>query len=541
MHRKASFLFITLFAIFTIVMIATPPARTDVVGHARIVRLSFVEGDVAYQRPGSVWQRAMANLPIQQGLQLRTDTGYAEVEFETGLVVRLAQNTLVEFTGLSLIDGGKVTSLKLDQGTIIATANLGRGDQFSVASGNLNVAIPHSGRFRIDAAGTQNYVTSFHGKVDVANGSDTTTLESGKTLHFGGTENESSVDRSPKADAFDKWVAKRDEAQQAAQANAGDFVRQRDYAFDVADLYNYGLWYNVAGYGMLWQPYGLGPSWMPFSNGMWISDDPTANWMWMSAESWGWLPYHYGGWVNVPGDGWFWAPQNLGTFLPASARFVNVANQVAWTPMMATPTNPGKIKTHTTTPPIQIVFAGTAQNGVITAGPRGQINSSATVKLASGPAPSFAQPTAPNAATLVSSGVTVTGRAPVGPTNTSLTYAPHGAINANNGSHANQSAPLNGRPTAFAPHTAPMPVQHAPSTFENSSVGSRNSGVTQVNPGGSGASSSSHSMPTSPSVPGSPTGSSAGSGHPAGSAGAGPGAGAPSTGGAQGGAPTGKH
>jgi hypothetical protein len=273
---------------------------------------------------------------------------------------------------------------------------------------------------------------------------------------------------------------------------------------------------------------------------MWISDDPTANWMWMSAESWGWLPYHYGGWVNVPGGGWFWAPQNLGTFRSATATFVNVGNQVAWTPTMATPTNPGKVKAPVSAPPIQIVFAGTAQNGVITAGPRGQITPSATVKTASGPAPSFSQPTAPTPATLTASGVTVTGRAQVGPTNTSFAYTPHGSISPNNGAHTDQSAPVNGRPTAFAPHTSPMPVQHAPSTLDNSSLGNRNSGIAPVGHSGPNSSTSSgRSMPSSPSGPGSPTGSGTGGGHPAGSAGTG--TGTPAPGGAQGGAPAGKH
>ena len=154
-------------AIMAIAIVATfPMAHADVVSHARIVRLSFVEGDVAYQTPGSPWQRAMMNLPLQQGFSLRTDTGYAEVEFESGLLVELAGNTQLEFTQLSLIDGHKVTSLKLDQGTMIATANLQKGDDISISSGNGDVTVPRSGRFRIDASQSQNWVTVFHGKVD---------------------------------------------------------------------------------------------------------------------------------------------------------------------------------------------------------------------------------------------------------------------------------------------------------------------------------------------------------------------------------------
>ncbi len=179
-----------------------------------MVRLSFVEGDVAYQRAGATWQRAMMNQPIQQDFSLRTDAGYAEVEFETGLVIRLAQNTQMDFTELSMIDGRKVTRLKLDEGTIITTANLSHNDELSVAAGNVDVTVPRNGRFRVDATESQNWVTVFHGKVEVASGQTTKEVESGKTLHAGGASSALSVDASPEADAFDKWVTDRDKAEQ---------------------------------------------------------------------------------------------------------------------------------------------------------------------------------------------------------------------------------------------------------------------------------------------------------------------------------------
>jgi hypothetical protein len=553
MRGKVSFRFALIFAICLGVVIAmappAPSAHADVVNHARIVRLSFVEGDVAFQRPGSTWQRAVANLPIQQDFSLRTDTGYAEVEFETGLVVHLAGNTQLEFTELSLIDGRRVTSLKLDQGTIIATANLQRGDQVSISSGSAVVMVPRNGRFRIDAVESQNWVTVFHGRVDVANGATNTDLESGKTLHFGpalqgGAENQSSVDRSPRTDAFDKWAAQREQAQQDAQSDSGDFVRPRDYTFSTADLYNYGLWSNISGYGMAWQPYGLGANWMPFDNGMWMFDGSDADWMWTSFEPWGWLPYHYGGWVYIDGAGWFWIPQELGTFRRGTANFVNVGNQVGWTPRPATPVNPGKIKTGPSGP-VQVVFAGKASNGVILAGPRGVPISPATVKTVSVPVATFAQRGEPTISALAVAGVTPTGRSPVVPVGTTLTYAAHGTAigtrGVNNGTRGTVGAPV-GRPMASAPHSAPVAVVRAPSTFATgSNSAGRNSGVTPVNSGGSGGGSHSVGGVTgTQGAPGTSSASNGGSGgHPTGPTG---GTAPTGTGMAPGGtAPTGKH
>jgi hypothetical protein len=468
-------------AIIAIAITATfPMAHADVVSHARIVRLSFVEGDVAYQSPGSPWQRAVMNLPLQQGYSVRTDAGYAEVEFESGLVVQLAGNTQLEFKQLSLIDGHKVTSLKLDQGTMIATANLEKGDDVSISSGNGDVKVPRSGRFRIDSAQSQNWVTVFRGKVDVANGGNNTELESGKTLHFGsaaaGDADQSSVDRSPRTDAFDKWASDREQAQENAQGGAGEFVRPRDYAFSTADLYNYGMWSNISGYGMAWQPYGMGANWMPFSSGMWMFDDIGMDWMWASAEPWGWIPYHYGGWVYIDGEGWFWMPENLGNFYGGTANFVTVGNQVGWTPTAPTPTNPKKVRIAPVTPttPVRVVFAGSGSNGVIVAGPRGVVPGASPVKIASGPASTFVQTSAPSVATLGASGVIVTSRGPMRPV-TTLAYSPRGTS-----AGVGVSAPSAGRPAAMAPHTSPVAVTRAPSTFAVAGSGSRSSGVTPV-------------------------------------------------------------
>src|SRR6202035_4027221 len=68
-----------------------PSAKAQDYSNIRIVRLSFVEGSVQYQRPGESWQDAQMNLPIQEGFAVRTGDGYAEVEFETSLAIRLGR------------------------------------------------------------------------------------------------------------------------------------------------------------------------------------------------------------------------------------------------------------------------------------------------------------------------------------------------------------------------------------------------------------------------------------------------------------------
>jgi len=68
-------------------LFATPrPAAADS-GHARIIRLSLVQGDVRFARQthgdpladsAATWETAGLNLPIRQGYVLATDNGRAE-------------------------------------------------------------------------------------------------------------------------------------------------------------------------------------------------------------------------------------------------------------------------------------------------------------------------------------------------------------------------------------------------------------------------------------------------------------------------------
>ena len=64
------------------------PAAADS-SHARVIRLSLVQGDVRFTREAhgdpladqkAVWETAQANLPVRQGYVIATDNGRAEVK-----------------------------------------------------------------------------------------------------------------------------------------------------------------------------------------------------------------------------------------------------------------------------------------------------------------------------------------------------------------------------------------------------------------------------------------------------------------------------
>ena len=113
------------------------PAAADS-SHARVIRLSIVQGDVRFTRDAhgdpladqkAVWEKAQSNLPIRQGYVVATDSGgRAEVEFENGAMAFLNENTVLEFYDLSLEDGARTTRLVLRQGSASFYVNLSPSD-----------------------------------------------------------------------------------------------------------------------------------------------------------------------------------------------------------------------------------------------------------------------------------------------------------------------------------------------------------------------------------------------------------------------------
>jgi hypothetical protein len=285
--------------------------------HARIIRLSLVQGDVRFARDvhgdpltsdKATWEGATLNLPIRQGYVLATDHGRAEVEFENGAMAFLAENTVLEFYDLSLEDGGKTTRLVLRQGTASFYVHPGSADYFSVTGGDFTVEAEGRAGFRLDNFDDGSVVDVTKGRVSVLRKDKATELVKGQSLSMRAGKKESTeIARLPENDDFDRWVSGREDAVVTATTAAQQYMSSPYYSSGVADLYTYGSWYPIGGYGNCWRPYGVGLGWSPFASGNWFSD-PVYGSAFIGAQPWGWLPYHYGGWVFDPFYGWLWSP-----------------------------------------------------------------------------------------------------------------------------------------------------------------------------------------------------------------------------------------
>lgn len=393
-HRSVVSL-MTVVAVFSVLCVIT--AKAQDYSHIRIVRLSFVEGDVQYQRPAGDWEDAKLNLPIEQGFQLQTTNGYAEVEFEQGLAIRLANNSLLEFTELSLSDGHRVTKLNLSAGTAVVTAHPSRDDDVSITASSLRLAVPHSAQFRIDASATENWVSVFRGKINVESGAQQLSLGGGHTVHENAAELSAlEIVRNPARDDFDKWVSQREQVLSDAQSESG--FQGKYYNTGFADLDLFGSWASIPGFGWGWQPYGVGLGWTPFVAGQWMFMGNTG-WNWVSDEPWGWLPYHFGSWLNAPGVGWMWVPQGALYWQPATATWVRSNNQIGWMPNPAAPIKP--LKPSNATPAasrVVILASGNGPAGSIKAAQVMPITQAQAVstQIVSAPGPGFVPPSGPS-------------------------------------------------------------------------------------------------------------------------------------------------
>lgn len=285
--------------------------------HARVIRLSLVQGDVriAHDLKGdplnvaSGWESATLNLPIRHGDVLATDNGRAEVEFENGAMAFLAENTVLEFYDLSLEDGSFTTRLILRQGSAEFYANPGRDNYFSVTGGDFSVQVEGRATFRLNNYDDGSDVQIISGKASVLQKDKTIALQKGQSFsEKAGDPTSGSVERLADSDEFDQWVSGRIETVSTA-TNAGLRYNNVDnYSSGFGDLYTYGSWFPVAGYGYCWRPYGVGFGWSPFDYGNWFYDGGFGGWTFIGNMPWGWVPYHYGGWFFQPGTGWVWTP-----------------------------------------------------------------------------------------------------------------------------------------------------------------------------------------------------------------------------------------
>jgi len=313
--------------------------------YARIVRLSFVAGDVQIVRTdkSNKWEPAVLNMPVEQGFAIGTNNGRAEIELEHGSTIWLAENSVLQFTELALSNGGRITRMTLSEGTAAFQTSLSSGDTFEVATPSFRAVPAKSCEFRIDLRDKARALSVFNGKVSVNDSVGTQDVPKGATLAMKGKSSENALLKNASSDEFDHWVSSRSSAEVSGETQAALYT-DAPFTYGMADLSAYGAWNYFPSYGLGWQPWGMTAGWAPFVDGQWMFY-PSLGWSWISAEPWGWVPYHFGGWNYDPLYGWMWMPGDYGMWTAAPVQWVNVGNRVGWMPRPGSTLHPGSAGT----------------------------------------------------------------------------------------------------------------------------------------------------------------------------------------------------
>ncbi len=281
------------------------PAFAD--SHVRIVRLSYVEGDVQIDRNTGQFEKAIVNLPVTEGAKLRTGEGRAEVEFEDGSTLRLAPSTTVQFPQLSLRDSGaRLSSVELTSGTAYIDSAGSKSDELVLQFGRQKSVLTRAARLRISAGEKGTQLAVFKGDVQVEAASGPIEVKKNQTASFDSSADDHvTLAKEIAPEPLDSWDKQQSQYHQRYATNS--YGNYSPYAYGTSDLTYYGTFFSAPGYGMLWQPYFIGAGWDPFMDGAWAFS-PGFGYGWVSAYPWGWTPYHYGSWVFLPGYGWAWQP-----------------------------------------------------------------------------------------------------------------------------------------------------------------------------------------------------------------------------------------
>ena len=305
--------------------------------YARVVRLSFVEGNVTVQRSDIAdWAEAPINTPIQEGFELSTaEGGFAEVEFENGSTVRLGQLSTLEFTQLALdSDGNKINCLTLPKGYATFHAAPEGQDVYEVRTANATLTPRGKAMFRADVDSSEERVEVFHGTVEVASSLGSWTLANNSVLELSpGTDPPEQLSEGITQDDWDQWVQDRESREEAAQNGSSptaDSNNAGDAFYGWSDLSYYGNWSYTPGFGYGWTP-NVYAGWYPYSLGRWCWY-PRFGYTWISGDPWGWLPYHYGGWTFFPGVGWVWFPGSFNIWSPGLVTWYMGPGWIGWMP-----------------------------------------------------------------------------------------------------------------------------------------------------------------------------------------------------------------
>jgi len=278
-------------------------------------RLSSVDGQVQISQGNQVLaNQAMVNAPLFQGTMISTaDDGRAEVQFNDGSVARIPPNSSMTLSVLRQQGG-------LADAEVVLNSGLGYFElQGETSSSNIRVrfgdnvvTVDGFTVLRVDLDNPPGELAVFSGNAHLQQG-DAVALDvhGGESVTFNsGDPTNYNLADTIEPNSWDAWNSDRDQALTTEQADRTAATSGVPDSNNPAwsDLDSSGNWYDVPGQGYVWSPYeAQNADWEPYGCGSWMWT-PQFGYVWVSCESWGFLPFQMGMWNYYSGFGWGWVP-----------------------------------------------------------------------------------------------------------------------------------------------------------------------------------------------------------------------------------------
>ena len=340
-------LFLTLLTINISVQAADDDDADDYDVKARVVRISFVAGEVNLKRDGNTEvENARVNFPLVEGDVLSTSRdGRVEIQIDAHNFVRLGGDSVLQIT--TLRDEG--IALSLNRGTAsVRLAKFNHDHQyFEIDAPKTTLAAEKEGLYRLDVSGEGHVRLTARsgGRARIYSETSGFVLRDGRTaglIYDGPEAGDWEFTTANAADSWDTWVDDRE--RYLAARMRYDVQYYDNYLWGAEDLDAYGSWSYAEDYGWVWRPnitvINKYDNWAPYRYGNWTYCPPYG-WTWVGYEPWGWAPYHYGRWV-YHNNYWAWCPRSQyyrhrSWWRPALVAFVSVnlslGDSYCWYPL----------------------------------------------------------------------------------------------------------------------------------------------------------------------------------------------------------------
>ena len=274
-------LFLTSFLAVTLGAIVPGGLAQEIGSHARIVRISYVQGTVQFNG-----QPAIMNSPVTEEGQLVTGSdGLVEVQFEDMSAIRLASESAIAFAQLARLSTGEaMTRVDMNGGEaefLIPASSAGR---FAVNVRGKNILFKQPGRFRVlSTNSTPLELAIWKGEAgvrDLDSGQEVT-VRRGETFTLNPDDlGQYNLDNSVLADDLDRWSEQREEDLRANYVATGpstttvynQYQNAGGYASGYAYVPPYVYDYSAFGCGYYgWPSPWLGSPGYCWNSGFWFN------------------------------------------------------------------------------------------------------------------------------------------------------------------------------------------------------------------------------------------------------------------------------